>query len=169
MIHEGKTGLKSFCDASAYDYDEELVDKILMKEKQLQDTLNLSTKNVLRYPKVRLVLAKLVVAWFSANMLYFGIMFTPTPDVLMNNFILGLVSTTAGPLMCILMKSRFSDRRTLLGTLFTVTGLAILIMTFMVNQQNVVSLIFGSISYGIMSGAFRKGVKTFTYNLKLWL
>ena len=160
MVNEGKTVLKTFCDASDYEYDEKLIDKILMKEKQLQDKLNLATKNVLRYPKVRMVLAKLVVAWFAANMLYFGIMFTPTPDVLMNNLILGSLSTMAGPLMCILMKSRFSGRRLSLGTLFMLTGSAVLIMAFMANkQQNVASLMFGSISYGIISGAFRKGVK----------
>ena len=162
MVNEGKRALKAFCDASDYDYDEELVDQILIKEKQLQDKLNISTKNVLRYPKVRSVLAKLAVAWGAASMLYYGIMFSPTPDVLMNNFILGILSTVAGPLMCILMTSRFSYRRLSLGSLFMITGLTVLSMAFMANQKHdLASLIFGSISYGIMSGAFRKGVKTF--------
>ena len=167
MVTEGKTTLKQFCNASGYNYDEELVDQIRIKEKKLQEKLNLSTKNVFRYPKVRLVLGKLAVAWFAASMLYYGIMFSPTPNVLMNNFLLGLLSFVAGPLMCILMKSRFSYRRLSLGTLYLLTGLFVLSMAFMANQKHqIVSLIFGSIAYGMMSGAFRKRCANVKSNVK---
>ena len=155
MVNEGKASLKAFCDASDYNYDEKLIDQILIKEKQLQEKLNISTKNVFRYPKVRLVLAKLAVAWFAASMLYYGIIFSTTPNVLLNNFLLGVLSALAGPMMCILMKSKFSNRRTLLGSLYIITGLSVLAMAIIANyKNNVASLIFGSVSYGVISGAF---------------
>ena len=163
MVDEGKAALKSFCEASDYHYDEELVDQILIKEKQLQEKLNISTKNVLRYPKVRLVLVKLAVAWFAASMLYYGIMFSTTPSVLMDNFIFGVLSTVAGPLMCIIMNSRFADRSRSLGTLYTISGVCVLVMAFMATQKDYknMALVFGCISYGIISGAFRTGCQHF--------
>jgi len=155
MVKEGKTCLKEFCVASDYNYDEEVVDQILEKERRLQEKMNLATKNVFRYPKVCLVLAKLSVAWFAACMVYYGIMFSPSKKVLINNAMFGLLSTIAGPMMCILMRSRFAHRRLALSTLYMITGLFVLSMGFMSRYEgSVATFIFGGIAYGIISGAF---------------
>ena len=96
--------------------EEELVDEILENERRLQEELNLATKNVFRYKRVRTVILKLSAAWFAAAMVYYGIMLTPIPDgVLLNNFILGTLSAIAGPAMMVVMKTRFANRRTLMA------------------------------------------------------
>ena len=123
MVAEGKQCLKEFCAASDYDYNDALVDQILIKEEQLRVKLNISSKNVFQYPNFRLVYFKLQFCWFATTMVYYGIMFSPTSSVIMNNFILGTLSTVAGPLMCILLRSRFAFRRVSLATLYMIAGL----------------------------------------------
>lgn len=157
MVKEGKLALKAFCDASDYEYNEKLVDRILFNERRFQEKMNLASKNVLRYPTLRLVLVKLALAWMAASMLYYGIILGTIPGgVLVNNLILGILSTIAGPLMCILLKSRLSNRRLLLSALYLISGVTVLLMAFTTQYKNsFAALIFGSISYGIISGAFR--------------
>ena len=158
MVKEGKAALKLFCKESGYDYDDELVDQILIKEKQVQERLNIATKNVFRYPKVRLVLAKLAAAWTAASMVYYGIMFSPTPDVLTNNLILGMLGALAGPAMIILLKSRFANRRVSLAALYIITGVFVLAMGLMAKREDKwTSLVCGGIAYGVISGAFGHG------------
>lgn len=159
-IGEGKAALKDFCIASGYEYDENLVDDILLKEQELQEQLNIESKNPLHFPKMRIVIFKLMVAWFAASMLYFGIVFGRIPGgVLFNNFILGALSTIFGPVMCLLMRSRFPYRRPLLATLYLITGMSVLTMAFTTQyKDSMLCVICGCLSYGIMAGAFGYGM-----------
>ena len=44
MIKEGKAALQEFCEASDYDYDEKMVDRILENEKKLADEINIASR-----------------------------------------------------------------------------------------------------------------------------
>jgi len=81
-----------------------------------------------------MVLLKLAVAWFAASMLYYGIMFSASADILFNNFIYGVLSTLAAPATVLLM-ARFKNRRTLLAGMYVIPALAVLVMALMAHSS----------------------------------
>jgi len=157
--------LQILCEKSGYDYDEKMIDRILVREMEFQEKMNMATKNVLRYPILRLILAKLALAWMAASMLYYGIIMGTIPGgILINNLIYGLLSIVAGPLMCLLLKTRFANRRLSLSVLYFISAIAVLLMAFTSKyKDSAAAIVFGGISYGIISGAFRPRFPKFSF------
>ena len=57
--------MKGFCRDAEYAYSEKMVDRILESEAKIQAELSLATKNIARFPVMRLVLLKLMLAWID--------------------------------------------------------------------------------------------------------
>ena len=65
----------------------------------------------------------------AACMIYYGILLDPAPgNVLLGNFIAGILSVISGPVMIILMNFGMTKRRTLLLILYSITASLILVM-----------------------------------------
>ena len=59
------------------------------------------------------------------------------------------LSTTAGLIMPIILRSRFSNRRSLMAVMYMITGSGVLIMAFMANSaSDLPIMVFGGLSYG---------------------
>ena len=168
MIEEGKQVLKAFCKASDYEYNEELVDRILATEQKYQSQMNISSKNIFRFPILRSVLLKLAAAYFTVSMLYYGILLGTLPGgVLETNLILGFVGICSGPCMCLLIKSRFGNRRTLMAALYAISGVAVILMAFTSQyKDSSVALVFATISYGVVCGVYRIWCEEFIFLLR---
>ena len=91
-------------------------------------------------------------------MVYYGILLDPAPgNVLLGNFIIGLLSVVAGPVMCLLIKLGMRKRRELLMILYGVTASLILLMGLTRKYENSIwSLVCASVAYGTISGAFSR-------------
>lgn len=154
--NEGRQTLKDFCNSAEYEYSDKMVDEILEREATLQAQLNLATRNILRFPAMRLILLKLSIAWIAACMIYYGILLDPAPgNVLLGNFIAGILSVISGPVMIILMNLGMTKRRTLLLILYSITASLILVMGLTRKFSNpTLSLVCASLAYGTIAGAF---------------
>ena len=129
MVKEGKTELALLCRSSNYVYDDEMVNSILQNETQADQRLNKSPRNVLRYPAVRSGVFKLVIAYLSNNMLYYGIILGGIPGgLLLNNCILGLLSVIAAPILNIFLNGQYAYRRVLLGFMYFICGSLVIMM-----------------------------------------
>ena len=129
MVKEGKTELALLCRSSNYVYDDEMVNSILQNETQADQRLNKSPRNVLRYPAVRSGVFKLVIAYLSNNMLYYGIILGGIPGgLLLNNCILGLLSVIAAPILNLFLNGQYAYRRVLLACMYCICGSLVVIM-----------------------------------------
>ena len=89
-IRQGKAELKRFCRQSGYEYDENLVDRILLAEQRLKTSRASEDVSISSFPKSRRTLLKLFLLWFSGVMVYYSILLGDLPGgVLLNNLYIG--------------------------------------------------------------------------------
>ena len=89
-IREEKALLERFCRQSGYEYDEKLVDRILLAEEELKRSRLSQNVSISSFPKSRRTLLKLLFIWFSGVMVYFSMLLGELPGVvLLNNLYLG--------------------------------------------------------------------------------
>ena len=91
-ISEGKESLRKFCLSAGFEYREEEVDEILLREAAHRKNApaGISSKSILRYPKMRRLYFCLIFIWSIQSMIYYGILLGSLPGgVLINNAVLG--------------------------------------------------------------------------------